>query len=164
MKSKRTVSINNTKTLLNVCGINDKNLRKINQLSGDSVYSIGNEIHFEGENSDIVEKTIKNLIIISENGGTIYGNLIELLFKEIEKNRDIDINSILTENIEINKAKKIYNPRSINQGLYIQILKEKDIIFSYGPAGTGKTFLAIAYAINELLNKKYNKLILTGQL
>jgi len=106
MKSKRTVSINNTKTLLNVCGINDKNLRKINQLSGDSVYSIGNEIHFEGENSDIVEKTIKNLIIISENGGTIYGNLIELLFKEIEKNRDIDINSILTENIEINKAKK----------------------------------------------------------
>jgi hypothetical protein len=49
------------------------------------VYSIGNEIHFEGENTEIVEKTIKNLILISENGGTIYSNLIELLFKEIEK-------------------------------------------------------------------------------
>lgn len=161
MSGKNFLLINNTKTLLNVCGINDKNLRKINQLSGNNVYSIGNEIHFEGENTDIVEKTIKNLIIISENGGTIYGNLIELLFREIEKNKDIDINNILTENIEISKAKKVLNPRSINQGLYIQILKEKDIVFSYGPAGTGKTFLAIAYALNELLNKKYNKLILT---
>lgn len=158
---KNSVLITNPKTLLNVCGVNDKNLRKINQLSGNNVYSIGNEIHFEGENTEVVEKTIKNLILISENGGTIYGNLIEILFKEIEKNIDIDINHILTEHIEINKVKKIFNPRSINQGLYIQLLKEKDIIFSYGPAGTGKTFVAIAYALNELLNKKYNKLILT---
>ncbi|HNZ26515.1 MAG TPA: PhoH family protein, partial [Spirochaetota bacterium] len=131
------------------------------KLSGCSVHSVGNEICFEGENVFIVERTLQNLMRISETGGEIYTNLVELLYYEIEKNLDVDLNTVLTSNIEIHKVKKIFNPRSVNQGLYIQLLRERDIIFSYGPAGTGKTFIAIAFALSELLNKRYNKIILT---
>ena len=158
---KNSIVIEDNKALINVCGINDKNLRKIEKLSGCSVHSVGNEIFIDGENSFIVERTINNLIAINNNGGNIFTNLIEILYSEIEKNLDVDINTILTTNIEISKVKKVLNPRSINQGVYIQLLKEKDIVLSYGPAGTGKTYIAIAYALNELLNKRYSKIILT---
>lgn len=161
MSKKQNLVIEDPKTLLNICGVNDKNLRRIEKLSGCSIHSVGNEICFEGENVFIVERTIKSLIRISETGGEVYSNLIELLYYEIERNLDIDLNAVLTSNIEIHKVKKVFNPRSVNQGLYIQLLRERDIVFSYGPAGTGKTFIAIAFALNELLNKRYNKLILT---
>jgi len=111
--------------------------------------------------SKILEKTIQSLIKISENGGSIYNNLIENVYKELEKNIENDITDLLNVNIEIPKVKKVFNPRSINQGLMIKLLNQKDIIFSFGPAGTGKTFLAIAYALNQLLNKKVKKVILT---
>lgn len=161
MSKKQNLVIEDPKTLLNICGVNDKNLRRIEKLSGCSIHSVGNEICFEGENVFIVERTLQNLIRISETGGEVYTNLIELLYYEIERNLDIDLNTVLTSNIEIHKIKKVFNPRSVNQGLYIQLLRERDIIFSYGPAGTGKTFIAIAFALNELLNKRYNKIILT---
>jgi len=161
MSKKQNLVIEDPKTLLNICGVNDKNLRRIEKLSGCSIHSVGNEICFEGENVFIVERTLKSLIRISETGGEVYSNLIELLYYEIERNLDIDLNAVLTSNIEIHKVKKVFNPRSVNQGLYIQLLRERDIVFSYGPAGTGKTFIAIAFALNELLNKRYNKLILT---
>ncbi|MBP7552555.1 MAG: PhoH family protein [Spirochaetes bacterium] len=161
MSKKQNLVIEDPKTLLNICGVNDKNLRRIEKLSNCSIHSVGNEICFEGENVFIVERTLQNLIRISETGGEVYTNLIELLYYEIERNLDIDLNTVLTSNIEIHKIKKVFNPRSVNQGLYIQLLRERDIIFSYGPAGTGKTFIAIAFALNELLNKRYNKIILT---
>jgi len=104
---------------------------------------------------------LSNLKSIAEGGGHIYSNLIEILFKELEKNADMDIKDIMQKNIEIPKVKKVLNPKTINQGLYIQLLEEKDIVFSYGPAGTGKTFLAIAYALRELLEKRVKRVILT---
>ncbi len=161
MISKSHLIIEDKKTLLEICGINDKNLKKLEIISNSKIFYHGNEIHFEGEKSKILEKTIQSLIKISENGGSIYNNLIENVYKELEKNIENDITDLLNVNIEIPKVKKVFNPRSINQGLMIKLLNQKDIIFSFGPAGTGKTFLAIAYALNQLLNKKVKKVILT---
>jgi len=161
MISKSHLVIEDKKILLEICGINDKNLKRLENISNSKIFYHGNEIHFEGEKSKILEKTIQSLIKISENGGNIYNNLIENVYKELEKNIENDISDLLNVNIEIPKVKKVFNPRTINQGLMIKLLNQKDIVFSYGPAGTGKTFLAIAYALNQLLNKKVKKVILT---
>jgi len=161
MIETHSIIIEDDKTLLEVCGVNDKNLRKIENITSCHVFSNGNEIHFQGNNFLIVNRMIVNMIAISKNGGNIYGNLIEVLYKELERDINIDIKEILGNNIEITKINKVFNPRTFNQGLYIQLLKDHDIVFSYGPAGTGKTFIAIAYAINELLNKRVKKIILT---
>ncbi|MCK4795906.1 MAG: PhoH family protein [Spirochaetes bacterium] len=161
MIQKNCILIENEKTLLEICGVNNKNLHKIESVSKSKLYLSGNEIYFESDKPEIIKKILENLISISQNDGRIYGNIIEILYRELKKNIDIDIMKSLNTNIEIKKAKKVFNPRSINQGLYIKLLIEKDIIFSYGPAGTGKTFLAIAYALNELLNKNIKKVVLT---
>ena len=161
MVNPQSILIDDNKTLLNICGINDKNLRKIESITGCHVFSNGNEVFYQGENSIIVERMIKNMISISDTDGKIYGNLLEVLYKELERDINIDIKDILSSNIEISKANKVFNPRTVNQGLLIQLLKERDIVLTYGPAGTGKTFLSIAFALNELLNKNTKKIVLT---
>jgi phosphate starvation-inducible protein PhoH and related proteins len=161
MVNSQSILIDDNQILLNVCGINDKNLRKIETITGCHVFSNGNEIFYQGENSFIVERMIRNMMSISTTGGKIYGNLLEVLYKELERDINIDIKDILNSNIEIPKVNKVYNPRTINQGLLIQLLKERDIVLTYGPAGTGKTFISIAFALNELLNKNVKKIVLT---
>jgi len=161
MLLKNFILINDEKILLDICGINDKNLRKLEQLSECKINACNNEIYIEGKNHKIVEKTIQILESILNNNGNIYTNMIEILYNEIKNNLDINFSELLSNNIEIKKVKKVFNPRSVNQGLYLKLLNERDIIFSYGPAGTGKTFLAIAYAISQLFEKKYKKVILS---
>jgi len=161
MEDIHNIVVDSDKILLDICGVNDKHLRKIERISSCKVFSQGNEIYFSGTNFVIVERILRNLIDISRSGGNIYNNLIDLLYKELERDINTDIKEILSSNIEIHKVHRVFNPRSVNQGLFIQLLKEKDIVFSYGPAGTGKTFIAIAYAVNELLNKNIKKMILT---
>jgi phosphate starvation-inducible protein PhoH and related proteins len=161
MVEAHSLIIEDHKILLEVCGVNDKNLRKIESITNCHIFSSGNEIHFQGENFLIVDRMLKNMISISKKGGNIYSNLIEVLYRELDRDINIDIEDVINNNIDIPKAHKVFNPRTLNQGLYIQLLKEKDIVFSFGPAGTGKTFIAIAYALNELLNKKIKKVILT---
>jgi phosphate starvation-inducible protein PhoH and related proteins len=161
MLLKNNILIENEKTLIDICGVNDKNLRKIEKVTNSKLFTTGNEIYFESEHPEIIEKMINNLIVISQNGGNIYGNIIELLYNELKNDLSVDVSTLLHLKIEIKKAKKIYNPRSLNQALYMKLLEEKDIIVSYGPAGTGKTFLAVAFAANELLEKRISKIILT---
>lgn len=161
MTLKSNIYIEDEKVLYNICGVNDKTLRKIESISDCRLFTSGNELSIEGEQSELVIKLVNYLITISKNGGRIYSNLIELIFQELEENPNADLQEILNANITVNKVKKVFNPRTANQGFFIQLLKKKDLVFSYGPAGTGKTFLSVAYAMNELLNKNIKKVILT---
>jgi len=158
---ENSLTVDDHRIFLNISGINDKNLRYIESISGSSISSNGKEFYFEGSNSYIVRELINNLILIASNGGNIYKNLINILYTELEHDINVNLKNILNSKIEISKAKKIFSPKSLTQALYIEELHNNDIIFSYGPAGTGKTFLAVAYAINELLNKNIKKVVLT---
>lgn len=161
MLTKNCILVDDEKTLLNICGVKDIILKKIENICDCKIYYTGNEIYFESKKPELIEELLKTLIIIAQNDGNINENIIEMIFKELKKNKTIDITKILNAKIEIIKSKKSFKPKSINQGLYLKLLNERDIVFASGPAGTGKTFIAITYAINELLNKKIKKVILT---
>ena len=161
MLLKNCILVDNEKTLLDICGVNDRILKKIEDICDCKIYYHGNEIYYESTDPQLIEKLIKSLITITQNNSTITENLIEILYNEIKNNNITDIIKLLSINIEIPKSKMIFRPKTINQGLYLNLLKEKDIVFSSGPAGTGKTFIAIVYAINELLNKRIKKVVLT---
>jgi phosphate starvation-inducible PhoH-like protein len=158
---ENSLTVDDPKIFLNISGVNDKNLRYIESISGSSISSNGKEIYFEGDNSYIVRELINNLILIVSNGGNVYKNLINILYTELEHDINVNLKNILNSKIEIPKAKKIFSPKSLAQAFYIEELHNNDIIFSYGPAGTGKTFLAVAYSISELLNKNIKKIVLT---
>lgn len=145
------------------CGINNRNIKKIEDITGKKIFIEGNEIIIDDDNNSSLEKLLVHLINIIKSGGTIHKNMIQVLHNEINSvsNDDTDYSDFMSNTIEIKKVNKVLNPRTINQARLIQFLNEKDVIFTYGPAGTGKTFLSIAYGLNQLLSKNIKKLILT---
>ena len=169
MKDKYSVVLDNHKKLSDLCGSNDSNLRLIEDLLGSHVYTIGNEIYFSSENNekqDQFNKIIEKLQEYTERGcipgpDLIKGIYSSICYQQLNGYRENLKNEI--EDLELiipGSSKRVY-PRSYNQISLLKKFMENDIIFAVGPAGTGKTYLAVAKALSELLQKTKRKLILT---
>ncbi len=151
--------LNDNNFLSNLFGIDDKNIQIIEKIHNVKIKYRGNKIKIIG--SKISIKDTKEEILI--------------LFEEAKKGMDIDEDKIMEARsikmLEINsddkmnlffqtKKRKII-PRTNNQKNYFKLLNTKDIVFAYGPAGTGKTFLAVAKAVASLQQGLVNKIILS---
>lgn len=161
MISECTVQITDNKIMMDVCGINHKNLKVLEKIADVYVSGGAEEIVLKGKDADKIKTLLEQLINIAQAGGNIYAGLIEVMYHQVCSNSDVDYEDVMKSSINIAKVHKTFQPRTPMQGKLIQALSDYDVIFSYGPAGTGKTFLSVCYAVNALLNKETAKLILT---
>jgi len=157
------VNVFNNKILMEIVGSFDSNLKELEKISGSKIYFRGNSISIKG-NKDANEKV---------------KDAIEYLIDRFRSDKKIDRNDILASlNIDMIKDKKNYStvqsleeviktpkrsvlPRSKKQKEYVKSLKTRQITMSLGPAGTGKTYLAVAVALSMLLEKKVERIILS---
>ena len=146
--------------LMGVVGEFNKNLKELEKITGSSLYSRGNSILIKSSNNE--KEIIKNAIQFLANQFINNGNI---------ENKDI-ISSVdkfmINEKIKnqnvtdiIKTPKKSIIPRSEKQKEYVRALRQSNIIISAGPAGTGKTFLAVAVGLTMLLEKKIERIILS---
>ena len=145
--------------LSNLFGINDRNLSLIEQINQVKIQYRGNKIKISGNKKSIFEtkKTILNLFKEAQNGA------------EIDEDRIRDNKSLISMNIKSDKQMDLFIqtkkrkiiPRTEIQNKYLQLLNTKNITFAIGPAGTGKTYLAVAKAVSALQDGKVNKIILS---
>jgi phosphate starvation-inducible PhoH-like protein len=146
--------------LMGVVGEFNKNLKELEKITQSNLYSRGNSILIKSnpENNEVVKNAIQFLAKQFINNGSIENKDIissvdNFMIKEKVKNNNItDI---------IKTPKKSIIPRSEKQKGYVRALRESDIIISAGPAGTGKTFLAVAVGLTMLLEKKIERIILS---
>ena len=147
--------------LSNVVGEFNSNIKELEKITNTNIYTRGNSISVKG--SDKEKEIIKNAIIFLSdrflNNGSlekkdVLSSISEFMIEEKSENKN---------NVEyiIKTPKKSVIPRSEKQKNYVRVLKEKDIVISAGPAGTGKTFLAVAVALSMLLEKKIERIILS---
>ena len=151
----------NNELLLGVAGEFNTNLKELEKITETSLYSRGNSILVKStpEKNNIVKNAIQFLTEQYLNNGTIEKkDIISSISKFM-----INQNNNSEKKIEyiIKTPKKSVIPRSERQKDYVRALKESDIIISAGPAGTGKTFLAVAVALTMLLEKKIERIILS---
>ena len=146
--------------LIGVVGEFNKNLKELEKLTGANIYSRGNSILIKS-NSEINE-IIKNAIQFLANQFIINGNIEQKdilssidQFMINEKVKNTNVTDI------IKTPKKSIIPRSEKQKEYVRALRQNEIIISAGPAGTGKTFLAVAIGLTMLLEKKIERIILS---
>ena len=157
------INIFNNKILMEIVGSFDNNLKELEKISGSKIYFRGNSIAIKG-NKDANEKV---------------KNAIEYLIDRFRSDKKIDSNDIITslnkdmikdiknqstvQPLEevIKTPKRSVIPRSKKQKEYVRSLKANQIIISLGPAGTGKTYLAVAVALSMLLEKKVERIILS---
>ena len=148
--------------LLGVLGEFNNNLKELEKITNTSIYSRGNSILLKNtpEKNEIIKNAIQFLVDQFLNNGTLEKKDIESSVNKFMIDEKVTNKS---ENVEyiIKTPKKSVIPRSEKQKNYIRALKESDIVISAGPAGTGKTFLAVAVALTMLLEKKIERIILS---
>ena len=152
---KRTVniSINDNEMLMSIVGQFDQNLKSLSKLTNADVYFRGNSITCKGEKEklSLFCDAIKFLV-----NKYLLTNIIEKEDIAISVKKDLKIDETNVKSFKqlIKTPKKSVIARTEKQSEYIKALKENDIIISLGPAGTGKSFLAVSVAITLLMEKK----------
>ncbi len=148
--------------LLGVLGEFNNNLKELEKITNSSIYSRGNSILLKNtpEKNEIIKNAIKFLVDQFLNNGTLEKKDIESSVNKFMIDQKVTNKSRNVEYI-IKTPKKSVIPRSEKQKNYISALKESDIVISAGPAGTGKTFLAVAVALTMLLDKRIERIILS---
>ena len=157
-----SVIFHDNNTLMGVVGEFNKNLKELERITETKIYSRGNSILIKSDpkKNDLVKNAIQFLTNQFLNNGTIEKKdiissvnkfMIDEKLKKSEKNIEYIIKT----------PKKSVIPRSEKQKNYVRALKESEIIISAGPAGTGKTFLAVAVGLTMLLDKKIDRIILS---
>ena len=148
--------------LLGVLGEFNNNLKELEKITKTSIYSRGNSILLKNtpEKNEIIKNAIQFLVDQFLNNGTLEKKDIESSVNKFMIDEKVTNKSGNVEYI-IKTPKKSVIPRSEKQKNYIRALKESDIVISAGPAGTGKTFLAVAVALTMLLEKKIERIILS---
>ena len=155
-----SVIFHDNNLLMGVVGEFNKNLQELEKITNCSLYSRGNSILIKSEpqTNEIVKNAIQFLANqFVSNGGIESKDIISSVDKFMinEKVKNNNITDI------IKTPKKSIIPRSEKQKDYVRALRQSDIIISAGPAGTGKTFLAVAVGLTMLLEKKIDRIILS---
>ena len=154
------ISINNNDMLMAIVGQFDQNLKNLSKLTNTDVFFRGNSITCKGEKErlSIFCDAIKFLI-----NKYFLTNIIEKedIVLSVKKNLELEESNVKSFTQLIKTPKKSVIARSEKQSEYIKALKENDIIISLGPAGTGKSFLAVSVAITLLIEKKIDRVILS---
>ena len=147
--------------LSSLFGYHDKNLKVLENKFKVKLYTRGNLLSIKG-NRDPVEKAY---FIIQGLYQKLKNN--DISAEEIENNIDLAKPTYIKEQIEqdqkfqINTKLKTIYPKTKNQEVFLKEMRSKDVVFAVGPAGTGKTYLAVAYAVSLFVEGKINRLILS---
>ena len=157
------INVFNNKILMEIAGSFDNNLKELEKISGSKIYFRGNTIAIKGEKNanekvrDAIEYLIERFKLDKKiDKNDIVASLNKDMIKDMKNESPVQS---LEEVIKTPKRSVI--PRSKKQKEYVKALKTNQIIISLGPAGTGKTYLAVAAALSMLLEKKVERIILS---
>jgi len=140
---KFTLDIQSSDQLANICGSLDKNLDNIAKSLKVNLSNKGSDFNIKGDNAPLAISVLQELLSLSE-GKTIDSGDIDLCIKS-QKSANGS-----TKSVTIKTSRKHINIRSANQQNYVNAIIENDAVFAIGPAGTGKTYLAVARAVEAL--------------
>ena len=164
MQKHLTVVLQDQTILNEVFGANDGNLSVLEDLFGVRIFSKGNEIFLESDDSGL-QRTFQSVmgqlqehVKLGQQPGP---DLIRAIWSTVQSGEPEKTETLKDTQVIIpNGLRKVF-PRSWNQAMYLKAIEEKELVFGVGPAGTGKTYLAIAQALKAVISRAKRKLILT---
>jgi phosphate starvation-inducible PhoH-like protein len=167
MKRKRTedaelsFQINDIDILRKITGHRNEYLNYIEKKIPVRIFHKGNFIKLSGEdvNVDAVHAVLQDMIMLTEKGRELNFWEIDFIIKSRVSNVPVD--DMYDDVILVTPRRKSIVPKSPSQKDYVDAMRDNDMVFSIGPAGTGKTYLAVAMAIANLLSHKVQRIVLT---
>ena len=156
----KTLQISNA-IIGNVFGKLDANIRKIEEAYGVVIVNRGEHVQITGDNADKAEAVLQKLSAFANKGENIDEQQVNYL---ISSQGDVDfatIEKINDDTVCITNSGRPLKPKTVGQKKYLDQIRKNTIVFAIGPAGTGKTYLAMAMAITALRNQEVQRIILT---
>lgn len=145
-----------------VHGSADKTLRFIEKALSVEIGIRGNTLFIYGDEDKVfeAERLVNEIREINKKGYLLKPEDISSTVKEISDGKPISIRKIFDKGISIPSKKRLIIPKTENQQIYVDAIGSYDVVFGVGPAGTGKTYLAMAMAIHSYLTKKVSRIVL----
>jgi phosphate starvation-inducible PhoH-like protein len=144
-------------------GTRDENIRLIE--SGLSVHTqlVDNNLEIEGEAENVsrAETILEDYNTLVREGHVFNNGDLNSYLRVVTVDPEVSLRALVRSGKQRNFGKKILAPKSVNQRRYLEAIERNDMVFGIGPAGTGKTYLAVAMAISALMNKQVARIILT---
>lgn len=143
-------------------GQQNKNLRQIERTLGVRIGSKGLELQITGEpvQVNLAQRLLEELAGLLHDGYPLYPTDIDYAIRILSADSRSRLRDIFLDTILISARKKIISPKSLAQKNYIDAIRTNDVVFGIGPAGTGKTYLAMAMAVSFLMKKEVSRIVL----
>jgi len=143
-------------------GVHDQNIKYLESLLDVRINARGQDLSVDGDPKDVqtVERILEDFASLFSEGKTFTDKELREAFAQIAEDRAYSLRDYFTKARFSPAGKKQVAPKSANQRRYIEAIQNKDVVFGVGVAGTGKTYLAVAMAVQALMQKQVNRIVL----
>src|SRR5689334_19740589 len=144
-------------------GTRDENIRLIESGLGVHTQLVDNNIEIEGEAENVsrAEHILEDYNALIREGVVFNNGDLNSYLRVVTIDPEVSLRGLVQSGRQRNFGKKILAPKTVNQRRYLEAIERNDLVFGVGPAGTGKTYLAVAMAVSALMNKQVARIILT---
>ncbi len=162
-QQKELLTVPSEKTAILLFGQQDFNLKLIEEKFEVKIVARGREISIHGSKPAVkrAHSLLKELISIFEEGNSLTSREIEYAVEMIRDNGELNLKDLYNDILQVTYSGKKVKPKTLGQKIYVDAIREQDLVFSIGPAGTGKTYLAMVMAVRAFMDKEINRIILT---
>lgn len=162
-EEEKRIYFNDHQEAIAVLGRNDEHLGIINQHFDSRVVTRGDEIAITGPADDVqkVHRVFTELLYLYRKGNPVTSHDVRYSIRIIKEGREEYLHQMLADLVLVTAKGRQIRPKTIGQRMYLEAIRQNDITFGIGPAGTGKTYLAVAMAVFSLKNKEVERIILT---
>ncbi|MGB9628323.1 MAG: PhoH family protein [Thermodesulfobacteriota bacterium] len=144
-------------------GAHNENLKRIAKTVGVRINAKGNALTIQGDSLEVqlAIRILNDLYGLLKKGYPLYPTDIDYAIRMISDDRTVNLEDIFLDTIYISSRKRVITPKSLNQKRYIDAIRKYDLVIGIGPAGTGKTYLAMAMAVAYLMKQEVERIVLT---
>jgi phosphate starvation-inducible PhoH-like protein len=144
-------------------GERNESLERLEQLAGVKIHARGQEVRIDGAEPDVelAGRVLRELFDLIQSGHPIFADDMQHAYAILAGNERAHLKDVFLDTIYVAADKRRVAPRSLNQKRYIDAMREKDLVLGIGPAGTGKTYLAMAMAVAALKRHQVRRIVLT---
>ncbi|MBS3756221.1 MAG: PhoH family protein [Desulfobacterales bacterium] len=162
-QTKTEMTFPDTDLAKSLFGVHNDHLHRVEETSGAAIHARGNTVIIEGDTvaAELAREILNQLYSLLKEGFPVYPKDVDYAANVLCRDCNVNLKDIFLDTVYVTSGKRTITPKSPVQKQYIDAIRHHDIVFGIGPAGTGKTYLAMAMAVAALAKKQVHRIILT---